>query len=126
MREADAAALEEASVLDDPRQTAAAERAAGRLLPQVGAEGLAVKRFEALDDAPLQAEQVLADGLGVDEVSHFFRWRPMNSSTDSYQATMLRGFRIQWFSSGKTSSSLGTPWYCSASNRFSPSLIGQR
>jgi hypothetical protein len=33
----------------------------------------------------------------------------MNSSTASYHTTMLRGFKIQWFSSGKTSNSLGTP-----------------
>jgi|ERR1700674_833202 hypothetical protein len=50
----------------------------------------------------------------------------MNSSTATYQATMLRGFRIQWFSSGNRSSSLGTPWYCSASKRVKPSLMGQR
>ena len=82
--------------------------------------------LEALDDAPLQAEQVFADRLGVDEAGHLPRCLAMNSSTASYQATMLRGFRIQGFSSGNTSSSLGTPWYCSASNRFSPSPIGQR
>ncbi len=83
----------------------------------------------------LQAEQVLADRLRVDELrlagsavcrSCRLMCRPMKPSTVSYQATMLRGFRIQWFSSGKTSSSLGTPWYCSASNRLRPSLIGQR
>lgn len=56
----------------------------------------------------------------------FLRCRAMNSSTAWYQATALRGLRIQWFSSGKMSSSLGTPWYCSASKRFNPSPTGQR
>ncbi len=125
MREAHAAALEQVAFLDDPRQPAAAERRVGGLLPVIGKEGQAVEVLERRDDPLLQADQVLADRLAVDEVLHFM-WRPMNSNTASYHATLLRGFRIQWFSSGKISSSEGTPWYCSASNRFRPSLIGQR
>ena len=130
MRETDAAALEQVAVLDDARETAATERGAGRLLPGVCEEGLAVETFEGADDALLEPKQVLAHRLRIDELrcqGHAaFKCRPMKPSTVSYQATMLRGFRIQWFSSGKISSSLGTPWYCRASKRLRPSLIGQR
>lgn len=48
------------------------------------------------------------------------------ASTASYHTTTFFGLRIQWFSSGKTSSSDGTLWYCSASKRLRPSLMGQR
>src|SRR5262249_40932479 len=54
------------------------------------------------------------------------RWRATKSSQVSYQILMLRGLRIQWFSSGKTSSSDGTPWCCSASKSASASPIGTR
>jgi len=52
--------------------------------------------------------------------------RPTKSITASYQARMFRGFWIQWFSSGNTTSSLGTPWACRPSKSASASVIGTR
>ena len=61
VREVDAAALEETSVLDHAREPAAAFGA----LPFVGLERVSVRRFKARDDLFLQGEEVVADGAGV-------------------------------------------------------------
>jgi hypothetical protein len=61
VREIDAAALEEAAFLDQPRNAAAAFRA----LPRVGAEGLAVEGFEFPDDAGLEGGEVGFEDMGV-------------------------------------------------------------
>ena len=49
-----------------------------------------------------------------------------HAKSSVYQSREFCGFRIQWFSSGNASSSLGTPWYCNASNSDKASPIGQR
>ncbi len=61
VREADTAALEQIAVLDDARQSAAAQLRVGRLFPHVVPERLAVEPLERVDDALLQAEQILAN-----------------------------------------------------------------
>ena len=77
MRERDAAALEQAAVLDDARVAAAtAERrgSAFGALPPVAAERPAVEPFQLGDDPVLQRGQIGADGVGVHgEVTAFVR-----------------------------------------------------
>src|SRR5258706_11691083 len=55
----------------------------------------------------------------------YVMYRTRKSSTASYHTTMFCGLSIQWFSSGKMSSSDGTLWYCNASKRLRPSLSGE-
>ena len=64
VREADAAALEQVALLDDARQPAAAERSVGGLLPVSARKGRPVEVLERGNDPLLQADQVLAYGLG--------------------------------------------------------------
>ena len=68
-------------------------------------------------------ELTIPDAAGAGQGA---RCSSRNPSTVPYQTSAFLGLRIQWFSSGKTSSSLSTPWSCSASKSASPSPSGTR
>ena len=63
VREAAAAALEQRAALDQARDAVAFELAAGLALPGVADERVAALGLERRDDARLQAEEVVADGV---------------------------------------------------------------
>jgi hypothetical protein len=59
-----AAALQQVALFDQLRQAVALQPAAGRARPAVADEGLAVLGLQRADDAVLQAQQVVATGVG--------------------------------------------------------------
>ena len=69
MAEVATATLEQAAVLDQLGAAIALQALARRTDPGVGDKALALHsqlgRFQRFDDAPLQAKQVVANGLGV-------------------------------------------------------------
>jgi hypothetical protein len=60
-----AAALEQGTLLDEPRDAVALEPVARRTRPCVAQERLAVCRLQGIDDARLQAQQIGADRLDL-------------------------------------------------------------
>src|SRR5205807_1024446 len=74
-REVDAAALEDATFLDDARHATAPFGA----LPAIGTEGRAFERFERGDDSGLQFREVIVDCLRLHGYGVFFKARwPMS------------------------------------------------